>query len=57
MFQLTDAEKTEVVANCDHLAKLKYSPTPKRSTPLVLRLGKKNDADPLGSLPLRHSLI
>ena len=25
MFQLTSAEKTEVVANCDHLAKLKFS--------------------------------
>ena len=27
MFQLTAAEKAEVVANCDHLKKLKYSPT------------------------------
>ncbi len=27
MFQLTAAEKTEVVAKCDHLAKLKYSPS------------------------------
>ncbi len=27
LFQLTDAEKAEVVANCDHLAKLKYSRT------------------------------
>ena len=27
MFQLTAVEKTEVVAKCDHLAKLKYSPT------------------------------
>jgi hypothetical protein len=27
MFQLTAVEKAEVVANCDHLAKLKYSPT------------------------------
>ncbi|MBI5330607.1 MAG: ORF6N domain-containing protein [Betaproteobacteria bacterium] len=26
MFQLTSAEKREVVANCDHLSKLKYSP-------------------------------
>jgi hypothetical protein len=26
MFQLTETEKTEVVANCDHLAKLKFSP-------------------------------
>ena len=26
MFQLTEAEKAEVVANCDHLRKLKYSP-------------------------------
>lgn len=26
MFQLTKAEKTEVVANCDHLARLKFSP-------------------------------
>jgi uncharacterized coiled-coil protein SlyX len=26
MFQLTAEEKTEVVANCDHLAKLKFSP-------------------------------
>ena len=26
MFQLTDAEKSEVVANCDHLARLKFSP-------------------------------
>ena len=26
MFQLTAAEKTEVVAKCDHLTKLKYSP-------------------------------
>ena len=27
MFRLTAAEKSEVVANCDHLAKLKYSPS------------------------------
>ncbi len=27
MFQLTKPEKTEVVTNCDHLAKLKYSPS------------------------------
>jgi len=27
MFKLTAAEKTEVVAKCDHLAKLKYSST------------------------------
>jgi hypothetical protein len=27
MLQLTAAEKREVVAKCDHLAKLKYSPT------------------------------
>ena len=27
MFQLSAEEKTEVVANCDHLAKLKYSKT------------------------------
>jgi hypothetical protein len=27
MFQLTDEEKQEVIANCDHLEKLKYSPT------------------------------
>jgi len=27
MFQLNAAEKTEVVTNCDHLAKLKFSPT------------------------------
>jgi len=27
MFQLTVAEKTEVVANCDHLGRLKFSPT------------------------------
>lgn len=26
MFQLTEKEKMEVVANCDHLKKLKYSP-------------------------------
>jgi hypothetical protein len=26
MFQLTPEEKTEVVANCDHLSKLKFSP-------------------------------
>jgi hypothetical protein len=26
MFQLTTAEKSEVVANCDHLHRLKYSP-------------------------------
>ncbi|MCB0397284.1 MAG: ORF6N domain-containing protein [Flavobacteriales bacterium] len=26
MFQLTDKEKTEVVTNCDHLRKLKFSP-------------------------------
>jgi hypothetical protein len=26
MFQLTAKEKTEVVANCDHLSKLKFSP-------------------------------
>ncbi len=28
MFQLEDSEKQEVVANCDHLSKLKYSPRP-----------------------------
>jgi len=27
MFQLTAEEKAEVVANCYHLAKLKYSPS------------------------------
>ena len=48
MCQLTAADKTEVVANCDHLAKLKYSPNTKRNTPFVLRRGKKNDASPLG---------
>ena len=26
MFQLTAEEKSEVVANCDHLSKLKFSP-------------------------------
>ena len=26
MFQLTEAEKLEVVTNCDHLAKIKFSP-------------------------------
>jgi len=26
MFQLTKEEKAEVVANCDHLVKLKFSP-------------------------------
>src|SRR5262249_59054362 len=26
MFQLTEEEKAEVVANCDHLARLKFSP-------------------------------
>jgi len=28
MFQLTEREKTEVVTNCDHLRRLKFSPTP-----------------------------
>jgi hypothetical protein len=28
MFQLSAEEKTEVVAKCDHLANLKFSPTP-----------------------------
>ena len=27
MFQLTEEEKAEVVANCDHLKRLKFSPT------------------------------
>lgn len=27
MFQLTEQEKNEVVANCDHLQRLKFSPT------------------------------
>jgi len=27
MFQLTAEEKAEVVANCDHLKKLKFSPS------------------------------
>jgi hypothetical protein len=27
VFQLTAAERLEVVANCDHLARLKFSPT------------------------------
>lgn len=26
MFQLTEGEKAQVVANCDHLKNLKYSP-------------------------------
>ena len=26
MFQLTDSEKAEVVTNCDHLKRLKFSP-------------------------------
>jgi len=26
MFQLTEQEKTEVAANCDHLSRLKFSP-------------------------------
>ena len=28
LFQLTETEKAEVVANCDHLTKLKFSPNP-----------------------------
>jgi len=28
VFQLTATEKTEVVANCDHLARLRFSPLP-----------------------------
>lgn len=28
LFQLTETEKSEVVANCDHLTKLKFSPNP-----------------------------
>lgn len=28
MFQLTSEEKAEVVANCDHLKRLKFSPNP-----------------------------
>ena len=27
MFQLSDEEKAEVIANCDHLEKIKFSPT------------------------------
>ena len=27
MFRLTDAEKQEVVTNCDHLARLRFSPS------------------------------
>ncbi|MGA3086784.1 MAG: ORF6N domain-containing protein [Thermodesulfobacteriota bacterium] len=30
MFQLNSDEKAEVVANCDHLAKLRFSPTHRR---------------------------
>jgi hypothetical protein len=30
MFQLTTEEKAEVVANCDHLSSLKYSPALRR---------------------------
>ena len=41
MNPLTAEEKAEVVTNCDHLAKLKYSPTQKRNAPLVLRRGKE----------------
>jgi len=26
MFQLTEVEKVEVVTNCDHLARIKFSP-------------------------------
>ena len=28
VFRLTPEEKTEVVTNCDHLVRLKFSPTP-----------------------------
>ena len=31
VFRLTKAEKAEVVANCDHLSNLKYSPTAPRA--------------------------
>src|SRR2546426_1178812 len=31
MFQLSEEEKTEVVANCDHLGRLKFSPTRPRA--------------------------
>ena len=33
MFLLTAEEKAEVVANCDHLAKLKFSPVLPASSP------------------------
>ncbi|WP_291322206.1 ORF6N domain-containing protein [Desulfonatronospira sp.] len=36
MFQLTVEEKAEVVANCDHLATLKYSP----HLPYVFNMGQ-----------------
>jgi hypothetical protein len=37
MFQLTKKEKAEVVAICDHLAKLKFSPVlPNAFTPLEI---------------------
>ena len=32
-FQLTKEEVNEVVANCDHLLSIKYSPTPSTDSP------------------------
>ena len=36
MFQLTESEKGEVVANCDHLKRLKFSPNLPPSSPSAL---------------------
>lgn len=43
MFQLTEREKAEVVAICDHLAKLKFSPVlPNAFTEHGAIMGKSN---------------
>lgn len=37
MFQLTAAERSEVVANCDHLQRLKFSRSPHTHSPSTER--------------------
>jgi hypothetical protein len=55
VFQLTEAEKTEVVTNCDHLARLKFSrQRPYAFTEPGARIGTGRGAD-RATAPARRS--
>jgi hypothetical protein len=45
MFQLTEKEKAEVVANCDHLKRLKFSPNLPPQEPKRRRIGFRREKE------------